>query len=654
MIFSSPLARKAVMSLAVFGIAVIPTMASAEPAKVPEPHVPGTEADILVLLEDNCFGCHKSSRKRGDLDLELMLKQRPLVKNLEGWQSVLLRLQNREMPPQEKKRRPSDAEYDQLIKWLDPQINQFDYSAVSDPGHEGARRLTNEEYDNTIQDLFGISLRPSLKFPQDLSGTSGFSNSANTLFLEPVQMDKYILAAEEVVVAALPAVPSSPEQERARELIFVAQPSKSLSEEAAAQEVLAHFMPRAYRRAVTDTEVTEILGYYTVLRDRGQSHEEALKTVLQVVLISPNFLFKIEAVESREEAYRIASSDFATRLSYFLWGSMPDEELTKLAANGRLFEDKVLAKQVGRMLKDPRSKTLGTSFAAQWLGFDALGTRLRLDPIDNPWCTDSLMDSMRAETSMFINELIQKNRPMQELLTADYTYLNEELANHYRLSNEYKLSGPEMKRVKLKDPNRGGIIGQGSLMAITSQPGRTSPVMRGFWVLDTVLGTPPPPPPPSVDGEFDEDIRRNRRLSPREKLALHRANPTCAACHDEMDPLGVSLENFDYFGRWRTKSRRTEIDASGTLPTGTEFVGPAGLKKVILAEKFDDLSRQVTKKMLSYALGRQLEWYDEPTIREIIVSLEKNDHKFQTLITEIVRSYPFQYKQERVEEIEEG
>ena len=302
------------------------------------------------------------------------------------------------------------------------------------------------------------------------------------------------------------------------------------------------------------------------------------------------------------------------------------------------------------MMADDKAKTLGNTFAAQWLGFDDLGTRIRLDPIDNPWCTDTLMASMRAETAMFFDSLLQDNRPISELINAEYTFINEELANHYKIDG---IEGETMRRINLTDPNRGGILANGSVLAVTSAGRRTSPVMRGKWVLETILGTPPPPPPPDVDaGALDRDLRRNRKLSMREKLALHSAKPRCQGCHARLDPYGLSLENYDYFGRYRTRGRGGPIDASAVLEDGTEFTGVSGLKMVIVEKRMDDLVRQVSQKMLSYALGRQLEWYDEPAIRQLVGKLEENEYRFQTLIFEIATSYPFQYKRNQTENVQ--
>jgi hypothetical protein len=322
---------------------------------------------------------------------------------------------------------------------------------------------------------------------------------------------------------------------------------------------------------------------------------------------------------------------------------MPDDRLFELAAAHELSDREVLAGEVQRMIADAKADTLGTRFIAQWLGSQHLGTRVRLDPIDNPWCTNSLMAAMRSETAMFFCSLVRENRPITELVDAEYTYLNEELAKLYRISG---VSGAEMRRVNVDPRRRGGIFGHGSLLAVTSFPGRTSPVVRGKWILADVLGTPPPPPPPNVS-EFSEEIEDDDRLSFREKLELHRQKPNCYACHSQMDPLGFGLEQFDWFGRYRTRRGRQPIDATGQLPDGAQFTGLAGLKQVIVEQKRDDLVRQLTQKMLSYALGRQLEYYDEPAVRKIIVELSEDQNRMQTLVREIVMSFPFRYKQSR-------
>jgi hypothetical protein len=321
---------------------------------------------------------------------------------------------------------------------------------------------------------------------------------------------------------------------------------------------------------------------------------------------------------------------------------MPDDELFRVAASGQLKELKVLAAQVDRMLADAKSSALGSLFAAQWLGYNDLN-RVRPGPIDSPWCTDSLCAAMLQESGMFFHSLVQDNAPVERLIDGEYTFLNEELARHYRIEG---IEGDEMRRVDWsktqREWQRGGILGHASVLAITSFPGRTSPVLRGNWILTELLGTPPPPPPPNA-GEFDEGIAENRRLSQRQKLQRHRDNPNCYACHSQMDPLGFSLERFDWFGRYQGKNRK--LTAKGEFPDGTQFVGLSGLQNVIVDQRMDDLVAQLTRKMLSYALGRQLEYYDEATVREIVAQTKQDGRRIQTMIKAIVASDTFQMQQ---------
>ena len=404
-------------------------------------------------------------------------------------------------------------------------------------------------------------------------------------------------------------------------------------------------MLRAFRRPPIEDEAKELHGVYARSRKAGESFGMAIRRALGAALVSPAFLLKSEIAQDTDESYQVSDYELACRLSYYLWASMPDDELFQLAAEKRLAKPGVLAEQVTRMLADPKAGTLGSVFAAQWLGFDALGVRVRLDPIDNPWCTDTLMAAMKKESAMVFTALVRENRPLKNLIDSKNTFVNEELAKFYKLKG---VEGMAMRRVSHTDKRRYGLFGQASVLAVTSSPHRTSPIRRGEWILNSLLGTPPPPPPPDV-GELDEEIEENRKLSFRQKLEMHSKDPRCNSCHREMDPLGFSLENYDWFGRWRTKSRGRTIDAKGKLPSGTEFEGPVGLREVILAEKLDDLARQVIRKMLSYGLGRQLEYYDEPAVRKILATFKKDGYRMQTLVREVVKSYPFQFRKNRVE-----
>ena len=648
-----------------------PPSVAAEPAEA-HPAAP--------LIDRYCAGCHGPQTQTAGLNLTSLAGQQPLVRNRETWTRVIDALEVGKMPPAGAPQ-PTDADRTTLAALLTDAIDNFDYSTVDNPGFEPVRRLTHRELDLTLRDLVGATFSVTERFPAELTGASGFDNSANTLFLESTLMERYIAAAERVVELMLPDALATDAERRAHELVFVAEPGAGVSDEEAAEQVLRRFLERAWRRAPATEEVQRALDQYRDARRSDRGFKASVKAALQSALISPNFLLRIEtpapagATTDATAPYPISDWDLASRLSYFLWSSMPDEELRDLARRGELRDPDVLAGQVDRMLADPRADTLGTSFAAQWLGFQHVGTRIWLDPIDNPWCTDTLMTAMRDESSMFFLSLVRDNRPIRALIDADYTFVNQELAT--TLYGMEGITGDEMRRVPVTDPNRGGILGHGSILAVTSNYKDTSPVKRGHYILDVLLGTPPPPPPPGA-GVLSEEVADLRKLSFREKLEMHSSNETCRACHSRIDPIGFSLETFDYFGRWREayhfrerveteeeadeirivedtnvfQERRfyrntyTPINTAGSLPDGPSFEGPVGLKRALLAERHDDLVRQTASKMLAYALGRQLEYYDEPAVRKIIAALEADDFRFRTLIHGIVASYPFQYKRQ--------
>ena len=665
------------IAVGVVGPAASGTAAQTPRAAGPEAAEPHAAAP---LIDRYCAGCHGPQTQTAGLNLTSLAGQQPLVRNRETWTRVIDALEVGKMPPAGAPQ-PTDADRTALTDLLTDSIDNFDYSTVDNPGFEPVRRLTHRELDLTLRDLVGATFPVTERFPAELTGASGFDNSANTLFLESTLMERYIAAAERVVELTLPDVPANEAERRAHELVFVAEPGGGVSDEAAAEQVLRRFLERAWRRPPTAEELERTLDQYREARRSSAGFEVSVKAALQSALVSPNFLLRIEtpapagAAADATGPYRISDWDLASRLSYFLWSSMPDDELRDLARRGELRDPDVLAGQVDRMLADPRADTLGTSFAGQWLGFQHVGTRIWLDPIDNPWCTATLMTAMRDESSMFFMSLIRDNRPIRTLIDADYTFVNQELAT--TLYGMEGITGDEMRRVPLTDPNRGGILGHGSILAVTSNYKDTSPVKRGHYILDVLLGTPPPPPPPGA-GVLSEDVADLRKLSFREKLEMHSSNETCRACHSRIDPIGFSLETFDYFGRWRDayhfrerveteeeadeirvvedtnafEERRfyrntyTPINTAGSLPDGPSFEGPVGLKRALLAERHDDLVRQTASKMLAYALGRQLEYYDEPAVRKIIAALEADDFRFRTLVHEIVASYPFQYKRQ--------
>ena len=634
------------------------------------PEIPGVE-----LLQQYCFQCHDADTQRAGFNLEGLTTEHPLVRNREEWELVIGMLDSNRMPPPEADQ-PTAVERAGLHTSLSRALDDFDYAALDDPGFEGMRRLTHQEYDNSLRDLFGIDLNPTDRFPNELSGSSGFVNSANTLFLQPSLMERYIAVAERVVEVALPPAfdATSAVQQRTRDLIFVATPGNGTDDVEAAEQVLELFLTRAYRRPPSEVETSQAMAQYLSGRAADLDHEGAIKRVLQAALISPKFLLRVEAGGGSADPFPVTDWELASRLSYFLWATMPDDELFALAAQGQLRQPEVLSRQVERMLASPSANTLGDIFAAQWLGFEQVGTRIWLDPIDNPWCTATLMTAMRDETSMFFMSLLRENRPIDWLIDADYTFVNEELATTlYGMDN---IQGDHMRRINLADPNRGGILGQASVLALTSNYTRTSPVKRGIYVLETLLGTPPPPPPPGA-GVLSEEVDDLRGLSFREKVEMHREQEPCAGCHSKIDPIGFGMENFSFFGQWRDtydfrsrvqteeeadevrvintetspdpitvyfKTTRRPIPVDGALPNGATFAGPAGLKQALLENRHDDLVRQTVSKTLAYALGRQLEYYDETAVRDIIAQLEADDYRFGTLLQAVVESYPFRYK----------
>ena len=592
------------------------------------------EADVVPRLKAVCSECHDSQSASGDLDLNRLISERPLVVNRTHWLNVIQQLKVRSMPPTDAAQ-PDEADRKLMVGWLTNAIENFDYETVRSPGFEPARRLTRDEYNNTVRDLFGIDLRPADSFPTDLTASSGFENSANSLFIQSTMMERYVGAAEAIVTRAIPDTPTTPELRAAEKNLFA--DANGMTNENAVRSVLNRFAERAFRRPVSAEELDRLIGYYSSRRAEGQKFKPAIRDVIQVMLVSPSFLIRTEERPDGPGPQQVNDWELASRLSYFLWASMPDDELFELAKAKRLSDPEVLEAQVARMLSDPRADSLGDLFAAQWLGFKNL-PRVQRDQIDNPWATDSLVDAMHAESAMFFTSIIRSNAPVERLIDARYTFLNEELAGHYRIRG---VRGAKMQRVELDGPERGGLLGHASILAITSFPGRTSPVLRGNWILSELLGTPPPPPPPNVS-QLNERIAENDRLSQRQKLELHRRNPNCYACHSQIDPLGFGLQEYDWFGRHRQRRRD---DSIGELPGGLRFEGAAGLRQVLVEHRVDDLSSQLTRKMLAYALGRQLEYYDEATVLELRRALDKDGRRVQSLIRAIVLSDAFQKKQ---------
>ena len=420
--------------------------------------------------------------------------------------------------------------------------------------------------------------------------------------------------------------------------VMVCRPATSAQEEPCARRILSSLASQAYRRPVNAKDVQTLMAFYRQGR-QGGDFTSGLQVALSCILASPDFLFRVEhypAGVAPGAAYRISDLELASRLSFFLWSSIPDRTLETLAVQGRLHRPAVLDQQVQRMIADPRSKALVDNFVGQWLLLRNLHAAAP-DVSLFPGFDETLLDAYEQETKLFFNDQIQRNQSVVELLSARYTFLNETLAKQYGIPNVY---GTRFRRVDLPaDSPRGGLLGQGSLLMVTSYPNRTSPVLRGKWVLTSLLGTPPPQPPPNVPGLKDTG-EGGKPATVRARLELHRQNPFCAACHTSMDPLGFALENFDATGKWRTTDAGAPIDSSGVLPNGTKFDGPIGLRNALLARK-EQFVQAMTEHLLAYALGRQLEAYDMPTVRKIVYDAQADDYRWRSIIGGIVKSEPF-------------
>ena len=428
-----------------------------------------------------------------------------------------------------------------------------------------------------------------------------------------------------------------------RRKIFTCRPTSAEDERPCAQQIVSQLASKAYRRPPNEMDIEGLMSFYETGATEGD-FESGVRTALQAILASPHFVFRLEEVPDAIEAggiHRLNDLELASRLSFFLWATVPDEELVKLASQGLLSDPAVVDRQVERMLADPRSEALATRFASQWLRLQDL-EKIDPDYLFHPLYDDTLASALKWETELFFENLVREDRSVLEILTADYTFVNERLARHYGIPN---VTGSQFRRVKLDGPElnaRRGVLGHGSVLTLTSIADRTSPVIRGKWILEVLLGSPPPPPPPNVPLlDATTDQARGRALSVREAMELHRSNPACTSCHRVIDPLGLALENFDATGAWRIKDNGVPVDVSGELYDGTPLDGPSGLRQALL--KYQDVFvTSFTESLMTYALGRRVEYYDMPTVRGIVREAKANDYRISSFIKGIVGSPAFQ------------
>jgi hypothetical protein len=505
------------------------------------------------------------------------------------------------------------------------------------------------------------SPRENLKAERDAPGDNGDGRGGAVRIPWPVdlrlggaRLKRFDVPAARPDVSRLiiggPYAPTGRGETASRRAIFVCRPSPSpgrpAQEAACARTILTTLAHRAFRRPVTSADIEPLYAFYQQGRAPRRSDakpgdfDSGIQAAVEAILVSPEFLFRVERNAPGAKAVaaqRISDVELASRLSFFLWSTIPDVELLDAAEHGRLKDPAVLERQVRRMLDDRRADALVSNFAGQWLQLRNVET-VKPDPQIFPF-DEALRQAFLTETRLFVSSVFREDRSLFDLFSADYTFVNQRLAEHYGIPRVY---GSQFRRVTLTDDNRRGLLGQGSVLTVTSYPNRTSVVQRGKWVLETLLGTPPPPPPPDVP-EL-KAAPHGKVLSMREQMQAHRSNAVCAACHARMDPIGFALENYDGVGRWRREDAGAPIDATGKLPDGTEFSGPAGLNRLLLTKYRDDVVRTATEKLLTYALGRGVEYYDYPAIRSIVREAARDESRVSSWILAIVNSAPFQMR----------
>ena len=591
---------------------------------------------VTPFVDTYCTRCHGQDRQKGGINFGPALKKPGETASSKRWKQAVAIVKSHDMPPDDAAKQPTDEERRKFLEG----IGKIKFLSSKDPGPFVIRRLTKVEYGNTLHDLLGVDPKVADALPDEVFG-EGYLNT-----LSPLQSEQYLAIANDALDQIFGPKDGPPT--KAHKQLFGKTPSPGADERATARKVARSLARNAYRRPPSEAELDVLLRVFDLARENKLAYREALRLMLKAVLVSPQFLFITPAMGADSGRSIVPLDDYqlASRLSYLLWATMPDAELSALAERGKLHEPAVLKAQVNRLLEDPRSRALFDGFGAQWLGLGSLESKT-FDPAKFPQMNSAMRSAMYDEARLFFESVVRENRSVVSLVDCDYTFLNGTLAALYGLDN--KVTGSRWRKVKLKDPNRGGILGMPGILAVTSFPDRTSPVKRGVWVLEQVLGEQVPPPPPNVPALEKQTAVENLTL--RQRTELHRKDPTCANCHKVLDPIGFGLENFDAIGRWRDQDDAGgAIDAAGELPGGKHFTSPKELKTIIAA-RTGDLARNVTEKLLAYALCRQLEGYDEIVVDHLMKTIAKDGYRMQTLITEIVTSYPFTHRriQESVE-----
>jgi hypothetical protein len=505
------------------------------------------------------------------------------------------------------------------------------------PAHAPIRRLNRDEYAATLRDLLDIQVDLTSMLPADGAGGEGFDNAGETLFLSPLLSEKYLEAAKFAMNVAA-------KEYKSREKLLIAKPGNGVTPDQAAHTILQAFLPRAFRRPIADDDVAQYLTLFRAARKQGQEFEPAILFALRAALVSPRFLFLADPPNPTNDLRPADPYSLASRLSYFLWGSMPDELLFDLASTSQLSKPGVIHELLPRMLRRDQALDFSKRFVDQWLRTRQLDTDKAPDGALFPaWAKDEeLRSDIRLQPALFFHEILKRDLSVLTLLDSTSTILTGKLSKHFA-GDPIPVKGDGQQPVWADLPKgsmRGGLLGMPAVLAVSSYPYRTSPVLRGAWILESILGTPPPPPPADVPA-LEKQASAETPKSVREMLTAHRANPVCATCHSRIDPLGFALENYDFIGRWRTEDAGKPVDNRGELPDGTLVEGPQSLKASLLERK-DVFVRNLTAKLLGYALGRGLTIQDSCTVDRIVGELRENDYRAQKLMELIILSVPFQ------------
>lgn len=631
--------RPATFERGVMAIAVV-AFFSLIPRGVAEP---GDEADFRKLqmdatnsfrevvtpfLENYCTRCHGQNRQRGGINFGPALKSPGESASSARWKQAIAAVKLHDMPPENAEKQPTDEERERFLEG----IGKIKFLSSKDPGLFVIRRLTKMEYGNTLRDIFGVDPAVADELPDEIIG-AGYLNT-----LSPMQSEQYLAIANEVLARVMTA--DDARTAKLRKELSAKMPGPGADERAAARKVARSLSRQAYRRPASGAELDVLVRVFDLGRENKLAYSEALRLMVKAILVSPQFLFITPAteVESGKSIVLLDDYQLASRLSYLLWATTPDAQLSALADRGKLHEPAVLKAQVKRLLEDPRSRALFDGFGAQWLGLGSLKSKT-FDTDKFPQMNTEMRFAMYEEARLFFESIVRENRSVVSFVDSDYTFLNGTLAPLYGLDK--RVSGSRWRKVMLTDENRGGILGMPGILAVTSFPNRTSPVKRGVWVLEQVLGEHVQPPPPDIPTLEKQEQKAIETLTLRERTELHTKEVACANCHKVLDPIGFGLENFDAIGRWRDNDDSGgAIDAAGELPGGKRFSSPKELKTIIAARE-GDLARNLTQKLLAYALCRQLEGYDEVVVDRLVATISKDRYRMQTLITEIVTSYPF-------------